>query len=79
MLIFHSLCVNAVLDATGKLPPGVLQGNFNWLGSYDQCVKISAELPVYKNGTQIGTDKAFGGRYCSASIPIPIKMVSIVV
>ena len=32
-----------MLDATGKFPDGILQGNLNALGSYSACLQISAE------------------------------------
>ena len=31
-----------VLDATGKLPDGMIGGNFNALGSYQSCLDIEA-------------------------------------
>ncbi|GBM42325.1 hypothetical protein AVEN_268826-1, partial [Araneus ventricosus] len=31
-----------VLDATSKLPPGVLQGTFVDYGSFDECLAVEA-------------------------------------
>ena len=31
-----------MLDATGKFPDGILQGNLNALGSYSSCLEIEA-------------------------------------
>ena len=35
-----------MLDATGKFPDGLLEGNFNALGSYSSCLEIEA-TPKY--------------------------------
>ena len=40
---YYKLRVFIVLDATGKFPDGILQGNLNALGSYSACLQISAE------------------------------------
>ena len=63
----HLVFLSTVLDAGGKLPPGVLEGNFNWLGAYDECVKIVAQVSNPEtNSTAL--EKIFGGRYCTAAI-----------
>ena len=46
-----------VLDATGKFPDGLLQGNFNALGSYSSCLEIEAN-PKY--------GKPFSGKFGGA-------------
>ena len=45
----------------GKPPPGLLDGNLNWLGSYDECLAIDVHV----------NSSSFNGRYCSASATIP--------
>ncbi|XP_072016245.1 nose resistant to fluoxetine protein 6-like [Amphiura filiformis] len=43
-----------MLDASGKPPPGILEGNILWIGRYDLCRDIKASL----------TQRDFNGRYC---------------
>ena len=43
LIRYYILRVFIVLDATGKFPDGILQGNLNALGSYSACLQISAE------------------------------------
>ncbi|GFQ79891.1 nose resistant to fluoxetine protein 6 [Trichonephila clavata] len=49
-----------MLDATSKLPSGILEGTLSELGAFDQCLDI--ELP-YKNGSF-----QFQGQYCGLEI-----------
>ena len=62
--------VVSVLDSAGKLPPGLFQGNLNWIGQYDQCNLI--KLP---NRTDPITGKVGGtlyhGSYCDIKMAIP--------
>lgn len=55
---------HAVLDALGKPPAGLLQGNPWWFGSRDECAAIVPS--VDSKGRE-----RFGGRYCLASIGKP--------
>uniref|UniRef100_K1QX93 Nose resistant to fluoxetine protein 6 n=1 Tax=Magallana gigas TaxID=29159 RepID=K1QX93_MAGGI len=34
-----------MLDASGKIGAGILEGNTKWLGSYDECFRIDQTLP----------------------------------
>jgi len=43
-----------MLDATGKFPDGILQGNFNALGSYSSCIEIEAEIGNHTFGGKFG-------------------------
>ncbi|XP_058815479.1 O-acyltransferase like protein isoform X2 [Topomyia yanbarensis] len=47
-------------DANGKLSSGILNGNINQYGDYDQCMKV-------RGGAKIQTDH-LQGRYCLAGI-----------
>ena len=52
-----------VVDSMGKLPPGVMDGNTNWLGSYSECTNVTV------NYTDIKTRwKYFTGRYCDVKV-----------
>lgn len=54
-----------MLDATAKITSGVLRGNINQFGDFDQCmqvktvVKVTPEIPV-----------RIRGKYCLAHIEI---------
>lgn len=52
-----------VFDAWGKIDSGLLDGNTKWLGSFDECLNITAET----NGS---LPEDFTTRYCMASIPV---------
>ena len=34
--------ITTALDAYGIVPPGVLAGNYQWLGDYGECVSVSS-------------------------------------
>lgn len=49
------------LDADGKLPPGLLQGGWNWVGDYQQCNSIVSSYNIY-------TKHDFRGKYFSIAL-----------
>ena len=55
-----------MIDAQGKEPPGVLDGNIHWLGSYEQCMRVKATewTVMLDNHTLITHD--FDANYCRA-------------
>ena len=55
-----------MLDAFGKPPAGLFQGNLNWFGSYDECLDLTGETKPSDFDTQ----------YCLASLPVPFMPVS---
>ncbi|ELT93751.1 hypothetical protein CAPTEDRAFT_212250 [Capitella teleta] len=50
----------SMLDAQAKIPSGVLNGNFLWLGNYEQCLSVRA--------LGVKNESLFRGKYCSAQI-----------
>ena len=42
----------------GKPPSGILEAHFMWLGNYDECRSVTA---------QINATKQIKGKYCKAS------------
>ncbi|VDP21905.1 unnamed protein product [Onchocerca flexuosa] len=46
------------LDSLGKMPPAVSEGNYYWLGDYEQC-------------SVLRQTNAFDGRYCRIVLEIP--------
>jgi hypothetical protein len=51
-----------VADATGKIPAGVLEGNFLNLGNMDECLAAKADED----------SGMFTGKYCLANFRIPV-------
>ncbi|XP_033734150.1 LOW QUALITY PROTEIN: nose resistant to fluoxetine protein 6-like [Pecten maximus] len=45
-----------MVDAAGKIPSGLLDGNVAWTGSFDECLAVNAGK--------------FDGKYCTASLPL---------
>lgn len=62
-----------MLDATAKPMPGILRGNLQQMGNYDECLNINAKV----NGNVIE------GKYCTAIITLkanktaPLSVVSV--
>ncbi|KAI6241539.1 Nose resistant to fluoxetine protein 6 [Aphelenchoides fujianensis] len=46
------------LDSFGKMPAGISEGNYHWLGDYEQCQTLK-------------TTGIFNGRYCLVDFAIP--------
>ncbi|GAB6020573.1 hypothetical protein CHUAL_003252 [Chamberlinius hualienensis] len=44
-----------MVDASAKIPTGILEGNLKWLGSFSECLKINNE-------------GLFSGQYCTATL-----------
>ena len=62
IIVRMSMFLIAVIDSWGKPPSSVLEGNLNWLGSYDQCRSIVS--PNNPNSTF----DSFEGQYCLVNI-----------
>ena len=54
-----------VLDAMGKPPSGVLNGDVKWLGSYDECLAVEASVNISGEMTS-----PYKGQYCSATFTV---------
>jgi len=57
-----------VFDATGKLPPGILRGNIQWLGNYKECVNASL-IPGVND-----TRHRINSHYCPVTFGVPVKV-----
>ncbi|GFS76506.1 hypothetical protein NPIL_320681, partial [Nephila pilipes] len=57
------------IDATGKLPPGILEGTSFAIGDYDECLDIAVgkkdEIPLTPEQT------IFTGQYCLIELNRP--------
>ena len=64
----HSLTFSLflVVDAMGKPPSELLNYQLIWLGSYDECIAIRAQV----NNTGGQLTNPFKGRYCAAAFPL---------
>lgn len=58
-----------VLDATGKPPIGLFQGNLNWIGQYDQCYRIQADRSNISTQETIEKN-VFQGSYCDIQMDV---------
>ncbi len=58
--LISALGLVAVLDATAKPESGILDGNFQWLGSFDECKSARHVTDV--------EDESFSGQYCLQDI-----------
>lgn len=52
-----------MMDATAKIPSGLLRGNTNQLGDFDLCTKISQKIRISESNTM-----KLKGKYCLANI-----------
>ena len=52
-----------VIDAFGKIPAAVEQGNFLWLGDWESCRKVSIHIGAQNASSFEKRD--YNGRYCS--------------
>jgi len=64
-----------VLDASGKLPPGVLKGNFQWLGNYEECINTKS---VQAASDQLLQLQGFSAHYCPVTIGPAAPMLPMV-
>lgn len=56
------------IDAAAKIPFGILQGKWNWVGDYQECLSIESVLNPQ-------TNKSFKGEYFSVSVVLNGKPV----
>ena len=64
----------------GKLREGVMHGQLNMVGSYDECMRVKAYIPkgaVLGNRTK-ESSASFGTRYCRVSMDVPTSVLGIV-
>ena len=66
-----------VFDAIGKPTTGIRRGVLYFIGTYDQCQNIRAEIPI--NATlgeyRAETEVKFQGKYCRATFTPPRSLV----
>ncbi|XP_033763400.1 nose resistant to fluoxetine protein 6-like [Pecten maximus] len=56
-----------MVDAGGKPPSDILNGNQGWLGSYDECLSITSDKSEYDQ-----QPPPFNGKYCLVNLPVTI-------
>lgn len=54
-----------MMDATAKIPSGLLRGNTNQLGDFDLCTKISQKIKISETNVM-----KMKGKYCLANIDV---------
>ena len=73
-MIFYTDVCYTVIDATGKIPTGLSDGQLHWIGSYEYCEGIAVSYN-YSNNTIFGPGdyterRQFVGKYCRLSYDI---------
>lgn len=53
-----------VLDSSAKIPSGLLRGNANQFGDYDQCLGVLAHVKIDEKTIKIQ------GKYCLATVDL---------
>lgn len=56
-----------MLDASGKIGAGILEGNTKWLGSYDECFRIDRTLPGMPP-----SNSGFSTQFCGMKIKVTL-------
>ena len=64
MSVQSAIFVFKVYDSSAKLPSGILRGNVNKLGDFDQCLSVVAQNP------------SIVGKYCLASVDVQATALS---
>lgn len=62
---FNQISIS-VIDAYGFIPKGIMRGNTNGLGFYDECLDVQQEI----EGDTIK------GRYCYAGLIVPLPNIT---
>ncbi|XP_012259544.2 uncharacterized protein LOC105688083 [Athalia rosae] len=60
----YKLWALQMLDASAKLPSGLLRGNLNQLGDFDQCIGVKAHVKIDEKTVKVQ------GKYCLATIDL---------
>ncbi|CAH1799850.1 unnamed protein product, partial [Owenia fusiformis] len=63
-------------DARGKVSPGLFEGNLHFVGNYDECLRITANLTEYDD-TIPEENASFDGRYCTVETTVDISLMDI--
>ena len=63
-----------MLDSSAKIPSGLLNGNINQYGDFDQCLDLKTELdpPMYPHLENY----RIVGKYCLATLDLDIRKSS---
>lgn len=66
-----------MFDAVGKPTTGIRRGVLYFIGTYDQCLNVQADIPI---NASLGENKAekevtYQGRYCRATFIPPRSLV----
>lgn len=61
-IVFH--CLESVLDSSAKIPSGLLRGNVNQLGDFDECLGVMAHVKLNEKTIRVQ------GKYCLANIDL---------
>ncbi|CAG5132801.1 unnamed protein product [Candidula unifasciata] len=62
-----------MLDAFGKPSAGLLEGVFQWVGNYEECLGVQAEVPgpwQLRQDPWSSSRAKFGGKYCRLVVSV---------
>uniref|UniRef100_A0A5S6Q3U7 NRF domain-containing protein n=1 Tax=Trichuris muris TaxID=70415 RepID=A0A5S6Q3U7_TRIMR len=68
-LIYENMWAIRFVDAFGKIPSGIFDGNLIFLGSYAECVKL--DVPRWEASSQEQRNGSVGGRNCIVQLGLP--------
>ncbi|XP_012279601.1 uncharacterized protein LOC105699306 [Orussus abietinus] len=60
----YKLWALQMLDSSAKIPAGLLRGNTNQLGDFDQCVGVAARVKIDEKTVKVQ------GKYCLATVDV---------
>lgn len=61
-----------MIDASGKPPSDIINGNTGWLGSYDECLSIKNDKSEFGQ-----LPPPFNGQYCIVGLPLNILNITL--
>lgn len=61
-----------MLDAFGKPSAGLMKGVFQWVGNYEECLDVRADVARPRQFTHRPRDSRvqFGAKYCRVVVPV---------
>lgn len=64
-LIKQQLWASQFVDASARLPAGLLEGTLTELGNFDQCLSIKSTMFMENSSVDNNRQYSFNGQYCS--------------
>lgn len=68
-----------MFDAVGKPPQGIMKGNLDFIGQYDECLAVKGIINTDGKSNSTTESSSFGGRYCRATFNLPDSLMKSIV